>query len=382
MNRMWVRLSVAFSLVMFVAIILPILGLLIFSSQTGISYQVALPKGPVEIPTDIPPLGIVGVSSGTIHLEALLLFLASASLVIGTTMGVWVSRSISKPAIRLVNAVQAISKQNLNYRIPAEGSQELVDLAHAVNQMAGDLENAEQVRRNMLADVTHELRTPLTILQGNLRAILDGVYSTDKEEIQSLLDQTEHLGHLINDLHILALAEAGQIPNAPQALDLCQQVRQVVNSLSAIVVGNEIQLIFEADKEDFWVEVDPSHVQQILHNLLSNAIKHTPSGGSITVTLQHNSTGILLTVSDTGHGIPPDELPFVFNRFYSRENTRRRDSGGSGLGLTITKKIVEKLDGSIMVWSEPGKGSTFTVHFPGLMMDPDRHAKLNPLDCQ
>lgn len=361
---MWVRLSVAFSLVMLFAAFLPVLGLIVFSNQAVTTYRYALPKEALIPPETMPPLGVVEMRGGVFPLEGFLVFIASVNLLIGTIAGIWVSRSISKPATRLVDAVQAISKQNLSYRVNEEGSQELVDLARAINQMANDLEHADQARRNLLADITHELRTPLTILQGNLRAILDGVYQADKQEVQSLSNQADLLGRLINDLHLLALAEAGQLPNAPQELELGELARQIVYSFTAITEENGIQLILKADGEDFIIKIDPRHIQQILHNLLSNAIKHTPSGGSITVNLEHEESGILLSVADTGQGISQDELPHIFDRFYRKEKTRRGDSGGSGLGLTITKKIVEELHGTIEVRSEIGKGSTFTVHLP------------------
>lgn len=369
MKKMWVRLSVAFSLVMMLATFLPIVGLFVVGLETKTSKQ-AIPEefltpAQVENPGQYSPWGFVVAPNNRVYpLAPILLSLVSANLLIGITTGLWVSRSVSKPASRLVSAVQAISKQNLSQRVPEEGSQELVDLARAINQMAGDLETAEDIRRNQLADVTHELRTPLTVLQGNLKAILDGVYALNEDEIKSLYAQAGHLGQLVNDLHLLALAEAGQLPNNPQAVNLPGLVKQVTGGFDAVDAEKRIQVTFESDGDDYTFKVDPHHIQQILDNLLFNAIKHTPCGGKISIGLKRVSEGVHLSVADTGQGIPADELPFIFDRFYRRNESRRSDTGGSGLGLTITKKIAEGMGGSIDVTSEPGKGSTFTVHLP------------------
>lgn len=367
MNKMWVRLSVAFSLIMLIAAFLPVLGLMIFSSQTETAFQVVLPESVPVVPSEwmpgnIPPLAAVKIGSGIFSLEQLLFFLASVSLLIGTTAGLWMSRSISKPATRLVTAVQAISKQDLSYRVPEEGSQELVDLARAVNQMAGDLESAEQLRRNMLADITHELRTPLTIIQGNLRAMLDGIYPVSEDEIRSLYSQTEHLGRLFDDLHLLALAEAGQLPMDFQPTQLDTIATEVINLFEPIAREKNLQLISQLDAAPP-VIVDPKRFRQVLYNLLSNAIRHTPEEGSVTVKLSCSGEGICLSVADTGEGIPTEALPHLFERFYHREQYRSMDTGGSGLGLAIIKSIITAHEGRIDVQSEGiGKGSTFLIY--------------------
>ena len=367
MNKMWIRLSVAFSLIMLIAAFLPVLGLVIISSQTVTSYQVVRPEGvpivPYEgMPGNIPPLSVVKIGGGIFPLEQLLFFLASVSLVIGTAAGLWVSRSISKPATRLVTAVQAISKQNLSYRVPKEGSQELVDLARAVNQMADDLESAEQLRRNMLADVTHELRTPLTVIQGNLRAMLDGIYPVSEDEIRSLYRQTEHLGRLFDDLHLLALAEAGQLPMDLQPTQLAAIASEVISLFEPIAREKNLQLISQLDAAPP-VDIDPKRFRQILHNLLSNAIRHTPEGGFVTVMLTPAGEGICVSVADTGEGIHPEVMPHIFERVYHRDHYRSRDTGGSGLGLAIIKAIVTAHRGRIEVQSEGiGKGSTFLIY--------------------
>lgn len=366
MNKMWVRLSLAFSLVMLITTFLPALGIVLLVDKTNIPAEL-LPASNISelMPSDTSFQAYVVTPDGAVPIQNLLLFLACIILTIGTLAGLWVSRSFSKPTMRLVSAVQAIGKQDLKYRVPEEGTQELRDLAHAFNQMAEDLEIAEKIRRNQLADVTHELRTPLTVLQGNLKAMLDGVYTVNNDEIKSLYAQTEHLEKLIYDLHLLALAEVGQLPNIPQKIDLLQVVDETVTSFKAIANENSIQLSRVANEGNYPVEMDPRKIEQILHNLLSNSIKNIPSGGNIIVRLERDLDAISLSVSDTGKGIPPDELPLIFDRFSHRGDLRRRDTGGSGLGLAITKKIVESLQGSINAQSELGKGSTFTVRLPG-----------------
>lgn len=285
----------------------------------------------------------------------------------GVLFGVIISRWLSRPLNDLAAAARAIGARNLSRRVKPEGSDEIVAVALAFNEMAESLQQAELLRRNLLADVAHELRTPLSVLQGNLRAILDEVYPLSLEEMARLYDQSRFLSRLVNDLHELAQAEAGQLPLDLQPIDLNALVQSAVNTFRPSAEAKSIALCSILAEPLPPIRVDSARLRQVLQNLLSNALRHTPAGGSISVV-----TGLAagdcveFAVADTGEGIAPEHLPHVFDRFYRTDPARSRDKGGSGLGLAIARAIVENHHGFIRVNSAglPGQGTTFTVQLP------------------
>jgi two-component system OmpR family sensor kinase/two-component system sensor histidine kinase BaeS len=238
--------------------------------------------------------------------------------------------------------------------------------------MTGQLEQAEIVRRNLVADAAHELRTPLSVLQGNLRAILDDVYTLDKSEIARLYDQTRLLGRLVDDLRELAQAETGQLQLNLAPIDLAKLVQDTAATFGPVAEAAEITLSVESPDRLASVQADAARMGQVLHNLLDNALRHTPAGGTITLRAgceehpQNEGAYCWLAVQDTGDGISAEDLPHVFDRFYKADRARSRATGGAGLGLAIVRAIVEAHGGQISVASDgvPGQGSTFTVRLP------------------
>lgn len=253
---------------------------------------------------------------------------------------------------------------DLAYRVAPRGTEEMIGLATAFNRMAVDLETAETLRQHLLADVAHELRTPLTVLQGNLRAILDDVYPLDKEEITRLSDQTRHLHRLINDLHELAQTEAGRLPLALTDVDLAALTADAVDAFAPIAEAQDVKLLLQADGHSIGVCGDRARLMQILQNLLANALRHTPDGGTVVVALRPAGDVCRLTVADTGDGIDPAHLPFVFDRFYRADGARSRDVGGAGLGLAIVRALVEAHGGTVGVASD-GPGQCLPRDNPG-----------------
>jgi signal transduction histidine kinase len=296
----------------------------------------------------------------------LLLIMAAVLGVGGIVFGVIMSRTLTAPLNNLAKAAQAIGARNLSQRVEEKGSDELIAVARSFNDMATALEQAEQLRRSLLADVAHELRTPLATLQGNLRAILDEVYPLNQTEMIRLYEHTRFLSRLVNDLHELAQAEARQLPLHRQETNLAQLVKTTAEGFRPGADEKGVILNTNLPTNSSCVQVDPARLTQVLQNLLANALRHTPQGGKITVCLEAKPEAIHLAVSDTGDGIPAEHLPHIFDRFYRSDPARSRDRGGAGLGLAIARAIVEAHGGQIKATSQgvPGQGSTFTIQLP------------------
>ena len=281
----------------------------------------------------------------------------------GIALGLIISRSLAAPLARTAAAAQAFAARDWSRRAPVSGADEVAGVARAFNAMADDLQAAETTRRNLMADIAHELRTPLSVMQGNLRAILDGVYPLEAAEIAGLYDETRLLSRLVDDLRELALAEAGRPSLHVQALDLGVLVRQTAAQFAAAADAQRVVLQVEASDTPH-VAGDPDRVAQVLRNLVANALRHTPEGGALTLGCQAQGQTVRVTVADTGEGIPTEALGHVFDRFYRVDKSRARASGGSGLGLAIARAWVEAMGGRIGVDSAPGQGSRFWFDLP------------------
>jgi signal transduction histidine kinase len=284
----------------------------------------------------------------------------------GIVFGILMSRSLTAPLNNLAATAKSIGARNLSRRVAETGSDEMIAVARAFNEMAVSLEQAEQLRRHLLADVAHELRTPLAVLQGNLRAILDEVYPLNQEEIARLYEQTRFLSRLINDLHELAQAEAHQLPLDWQTVDLRQLVKTTADAFRPSAEAKGVTLQTELPPRLDPIMADSARLRQILQNLLANALRHTASGGTITIQVEAQAGGAgAISVVDTGEGILPEHLPHIFDRFYRADPARSRDKGGTGLGLAIVRALVEAHGGQITAISTPGQGTTFMVKLPG-----------------
>ncbi len=347
MNRLWVRLSLMISGVLF---------FMFFMQYLAISFDNSTPASDLSASsrTDAPPAEIQG------RLLEFMFF----SLVVGTTGGVVIGRVVSAPISNLSRAAKRIGKGELGVRVPAHGSRELIDVANAFNKMAADLQNAETLRTNLMADVSHELRTPLTVLEGNLRAALDKVVPINEAEIANLYGQTRHLIRLVNDLRELSLAESGQLPMEKVPVDLRVLVAETLQALEPLAAEKSATLSTEISVLPE-ITVDPIRIRQVLFNLLSNGLRHTPVGGRITIRGKASEKEIVLSIQDTGEGLEPDQLAAVFDRFYRADKSRSRETGGTGLGLAIVKAIVEAHGGRVEASSAgKGLGCEFLLRLP------------------
>jgi signal transduction histidine kinase len=285
--------------------------------------------------------------------------LALLALVLLTAVMLRAMRRFASPLAGVMDAADQVANGNYAVRIREYGPPPVRALAHSFNTMTERLQNADRLRRNLMADIAHELRTPLTVLQGRLEGLLDGVYARDDRQLSQLLEDTHVLARLIEDLRTVALSDAGVLQLHKQPADLVGLVRDAVRSMQAEAGRKSISIDVETTSEAAVLDLDPVRIREVVTNLLSNAVRHTPAGRPVTVGVSDAGGAVSVTVTDTGEGIPPDEVPHIFNRFHKSEASR-----GSGLGLTIAKAIVTAHQGAITASSQLNQGTTVTFVLP------------------
>ena len=293
-----------------------------------------------------------------------LLWAALGAAALSLLLGILFSRLLTAPLVRLTHAAQAVAAGDLSQRVDIRSRDETGELGRAFNDMAASLADAETMRRNLIADVSHELRTPLTVVQGNLQALLDGVYPLEMAQVASLYDETRLLTRLVDDLHDLALADAGQLRLEQLPLDVNDLARAAAAQFTPVAETSGVRLELSTDAEAPPVLGDADRLAQVLRNLLSNALRHTPAGGRVSLRVTHAGQQVRMQVADTGSGISPEDLPHVFDRFYRGDRSRSRRGGGAGLGLAIARQLTAAHGGDLSVTSQPGEGATFTITLP------------------
>lgn len=305
--------------------------------------------------------------------QFLLSRLLNAALVAGAIAGVLalllglvLSYGLLKPVGDLTRAAARMAGGDLSQRVPVTRADEIGMLGRAFNQMAESLERAELNRRAMTADIAHELRTPVAVQRAHLEALQDGIYPLNVENLQPILDQTELLTRLVEDLRTLALADAGVLQMERVEADLAVIAGRAVDRFRPDAESRQVQLVFNDQTGGSLrpVQIDPGRIEQIINNLLTNALRYTPEGGSISVTLCRKGESALLSVADTGPGIPEEALPRIFERFYRADKARSRNSGGVGLGLAIARQLAMAHGGDLTASNRPGSGAEFTLVLP------------------
>jgi two-component system, OmpR family, sensor histidine kinase BaeS len=304
------------------------------------------------------------------HPEVLVGLICGIPLVFGLValfIGSFAFRRFSSPVAEIMAAADAVADGDLSVRVREEFHGEFGKMAKSFNRMTAKLSNVEQQRRIFTADVAHELRTPLHIIQGNLEGILDGVYESTDDQIRATLDETRILTRLVNDLQTLSLAEAGKLLLHRELVSAIDLVEDALTSFSGLAVENKIELKSEiiGTESELTLNADPDRIGQVLSNLVANAVRFTPPGGTITLRAERIPSCVQLVVEDTGSGITPEDLPYVFDRFWKAEHARSRHEGtGSGLGLAIARQLVQAHGGSIHAESSPGVGTKFVIDLP------------------
>ncbi len=277
---------------------------------------------------------------------------------------------LTRPLREMARAAGTMARGDYGTRVSADSRDEVGQLAAAFNRMAGELEQVERLRRDLVANVSHELKTPISALRAHLENLLDGVEQPDRETLQIMLQQSERLSRLVEQLLDLSRLESGDVPMDARPMSLAPLVDQVVSEVEVAATGRTTGVprprnLVAHDLPA--VMADAERIHQVLFNLLDNAVKFTPPDGTVEVTAAVVGDRCEVTVTDTGTGIPADGLQFVFERFYRADPARARDSGGTGgtgIGLAIVRSVVEAHGGRVRAESEAGRGSVFTFDLP------------------
>ncbi|WP_008314758.1 sensor histidine kinase [Leptolyngbya sp. PCC 6406] len=276
----------------------------------------------------------------------------------------WLSRRIIQPLLEMEAVTREFASGNLDRRLPAYDIQELTQLAQSVNQMATELAQVEQRRRELVSDLSHELRTPLTILKGYLEALADGTVASEPLVYQRLARETARLQRLVNDLQELSQLESGYLPIQPQSLAICPLLRSLVARFQGQRLPEDpVQIKLDCSDDLLRAWADPERIEQIVVNLLANALRYTEQG-QVVVSAWSEANRVWIAVADTGVGMAPEDLDYVFDRFWRADRSRDRTSGGTGIGLTICRRLVALHGGHIEVESTVSKGSTFRFWLP------------------
>ena len=267
-------------------------------------------------------------------------------------------RRMAGPIGEVMEAADRVADGDYSARVAARGPGEVRRLGRSFNEMTARLQASDDQRRRLLADVTHELRTPLAVIRGNLEGIVDGVYAADEEHISMVLEETRVMARLLDDLQILSTADAGALGLNREPTDLGALADEVVAAFAPRAAAADVALSATSGSLAE-ISVDPLRIRQVLENLVANALRHTPAGGTVTIRLSEHEGRLVVAVSDTGSGIPPEQLDSIFDRY-----ARSADSGGSGLGLAIAKSLVEAHGGSIQAENAAGHGATIRLLLP------------------
>ena len=320
---------------------------------------------PAEVPEIAPEPPLSRLVSTT---NRSLLWTGLAAGAAGTLLVALLSRQVLAPVRGLSTAARRLGRGDLSQRVSTSGRNEISQLARIFNSMAEDLERAEGQRRSLMADVAHELRTPLSNIQGYLEAVRDGLLQPDTATMDTIYQQVLHLARLVEDLRLLALAEAGALTLSWQPDSLEDVLRRAVEPFRPRAEAKGVALSLEVPPQLPLVQMDRTRIAQVVANLVENAIVHTPEGGRVKVSAEMTASATRararVTVADTGEGLPPEDLPLVFARFYRVDRSRTRSTGGAGLGLTIAKQLVEAHGGAISAESVLGQGSRFVFELP------------------
>lgn len=311
--------------------------------------------------------GMMGDLTGNFQraINEVLLIAALAATATAILVSSFVTRRIVSPIEEMTRASQRIADGRYDERVHVAGEDELGELAVSYNQMAQTLAQTEERRRQLIGDVAHELRTPLSSIRSVMEGLLDGVLPAEPATFLSVQNETSRLQRLVHDLEELSRAEAGQIPLEKESVDPAGLIRTAAERLQPQFEDKGVQLSLDLAPDLPQLRADTGRITQVLLNLMGNALQYTPPGGEVTVSARAERSKVTIAVQDNGIGIAPEHIPHIFERFYRVDKSRSRTGGGSGIGLTISKHLVEAHNGRLTAAS-PGlnQGSAFTITLP------------------
>lgn len=288
----------------------------------------------------------------------------AVAIAVGLIVALLLASGLIRPVRKLTRAAQEMASGDLSQRVQIKGGDEIAVLGKSFNKMAESLEESEQQRRAMTADIAHELRTPLAVQRAQVEAMLDGVYPLEEGNLIRVLEQNELLSRLVEDLRTLALVDAGELQLDKTQIELGELIGRLVERFKP--AAGSRRLTIHSTQREFMVEADPTRIEQILNNLLSNAIRHTPEGGEISVSISGDGKDAFIEVRDSGEGIPSEALKKIFDRFYRAQPSRSRGEGGSGLGLAIARHLALAHGGELSAANHPQGGAVFRLRLPRL----------------
>jgi len=297
----------------------------------------------------------------------LMMAVAVFSFFLSLFIGAMMAKRLSTPISGIISTARMISKGYYSDRATVKSNTwEIDQLAETVNNLAETLENQESIRKRLTADVAHELRTPLATLQSHMEAMIDGIWEPDTERLKSCHEEIIRINRLVGDLEKLARYESENLVLTRTSFDISELIRNLVRNFETGFMNKDISVSFSGEEETVYADKDK--ISQVIINLLSNAQKYTREGGRVEITVKGGNEATEIRIKDNGIGIPPEDLPHVFERFYRADKSRNRLTGGAGIGLTITKAIVEAHKGKIMVQSKLNEGTEFIIFLPKMSM--------------
>ncbi|SFD34018.1 sensor histidine kinase [Clostridium uliginosum] len=296
-------------------------------------------------------------------LNSILIIVAIVALGLSIIVGIIIATSISEPLFRVVKATNLIARGNYKNKINEKTNvEEVEEIIDSVNKLANILENQEKMRKVLTKDISHELRTPLTTMQVQLEALVDGVWEPTEERLKSIYEETQRLSRLVGYLENLSRYESDNLVLNKSMVDISELISTIMVNFEKQLLDKNIE--YESNLNRFVANVDKDKLSQALINIISNGIKYTQIGGKININCIEMENEFVIVVKDSGIGISEENLSYIFERFYRADESRARATGGSGIGLTIAKAIIEAQDGEISVKSKVDGGTEFTIKLP------------------
>lgn len=293
-----------------------------------------------------------------------LMISAFMALLFGFGVSFILARQLTSPLVKITKVANEMRRGNLAVRSNVNTkTKEIEELSASINFLAETLQNQEMLRRRLTSDMAHEIRTPLTTLKTHVEALLDGIWQPTKERFQSFYDEIDRMTNLVDKLRYLAKLEEVDSKLNMTRFNLSEELKKIIVSFEPLYLKKNYNIISSID-ENVEVQMDKDKLKQIMHNLLSNSYKYLKPKGIVLVELKKVEDNIIIKIKDNGIGIPEKDIPYIFERFYRTDLSRNKSTGGFGIGLTITKSLVEYHGGKISVESKEGEESTFIVQFP------------------